>query len=184
MPDSATSKLGSAASRRVEASRTPQTPLWRLAVDNCPDGWRSTRSLVPSPYIALAARADLVMMRDDIADGGRYYHHDRAIVLQQGMLLEDERWHLWHELVHSDAGDEAWHTDAARERLVDREAGRRAMPMRTLQWAFKLAENWHAAAALLKLPEVRVRWYVEEVLGAQGRAYVMRAAGSQGRASA
>ncbi len=95
--------------------------------------------------------------------------------MRAGQLLEDERWHLWHELAHSDAGDERWHTDDRREQAVDREAARRAMPLTTLEWAFGLADDWHTAAALLKLPEERVRWYVDDVLHPAARELVRRA---------
>lgn len=104
------------------------------------------------------------MAHDQISEPGRYYHGRRAIVLRSGMLLEEERWELWHELVHSDDGDEDEVTDPARERAVEREAGARAMPLRTLAWAFRLAENWYAVSALVRLPEDKVRWYVGEVL--------------------
>lgn len=114
-------------------------------------------------------------MRDRISEPARYYHHDRAIVTRIGLSIDEERWHLWHELVHCDHGDQAGHTDARRERWVDREAGRRAMPLSSLEWAFGIAENWHTAAALLKLPEQRVRWYVSEVLHPAGRAIVRKA---------
>lgn len=125
--------------------------------------------------MALAHRADLILLRDRIPEPARYYHYDRAIVTRTGLNIDDERWHLWHELVHADDGDEAGHTDARRERWVDREAARRAMPITSLEWAFGLAENWHTAAALLKLPERRVRWYVCEALHPAGRELVRQA---------
>lgn len=158
---------------------SPGSQLWNLATSNCPHGWRSPRSLVPSPWVALASRADLMLLRERCDDPARYYHHDRAIVVDRGLLIEEERWHLWHEVVHSDAGDEAWHTDARRERAVDREAARRAMPITTLEWAFATGDSWSSAAALLKLPEERVRWYVEEVLHPAGRELVWRASVNQ-----
>ncbi len=114
-------------------------------------------------------------MRDRIAEPARYYHRDRAVVARDGLDLEEERWHLWHELVHSDDGDEDGHTDEVRERRVDRETARRAMPITTLEWAFGLADDWSTAASLLKLPERRVRWYVEEALHPAGRELVRRA---------
>ncbi|MCR1785366.1 hypothetical protein KVF89_22690 [Nocardioides carbamazepini] len=159
----------------MQLAATPGSQLWRLASENCPSGWSSSRSLVPSPWIALAARADLILVRDRIAEAARYYHHDRAVVVRTGLDLDEERWHLWHELVHADDGDEAGHTDIRRERWVDREAARRAMPITTLIWAFGLAENWHTAAALLKLPEARVRWYVGSALEPDARDLVRRA---------
>lgn len=147
--------------------------------ETCPAGWRSSRSLVPSPWIALTHRADLLLVRDRVREPGRYYHHERAIVMRDGMLIEEERWHLWHELAHSDAGDELWHCDEQRERAVDREAARRAMPLSTLEWAFGLADDWHTAASLLKLPEERVRWYVGTVLHPAARELVRRASVGQ-----
>ncbi|WP_224279061.1 hypothetical protein [Nocardioides lacusdianchii] len=98
------------------------------------------------------------MIRLPIAEPGRYYHGRRAIVLRSGMLLEDERRYLWHELVHADRNDRACHGSIAAEVSVEREAARRAMPMSSLLWAFQLEWQRHLVASLLKLPEEWVQF--------------------------
>lgn len=98
------------------------------------------------------------MIRLPIAEPGRYYNGRRAIVLRSGMLLEDERRYLWHELVHADRRDQACHGSIAAEVSVEREAARRAMPMSSLLWALQLEWQRHLVAGLLKLPEEWVQF--------------------------
>lgn len=98
------------------------------------------------------------MIRAAIDGPGRYYDEARTIVLRSGLLLADERRHLWHEVVHSDRRDRAGHTDARVERLVEREASERAMPWSALAWAWDRATDLTEVADLLKLPEQWV-WF-------------------------
>jgi hypothetical protein len=93
------------------------------------------------------------MTRLPIREPGRYYDSRRAIVLRTGLLLEEERRYLWHELVHADRRDRACHGSIAAEVSVEREAARRAMPMSSLLWALGLEWQRHLVAGLLKLPE-------------------------------
>lgn len=69
------------------------------------------------------------------------------------MLIEEERRHLWHELVHADRGDEACHTDSKVERVVDRHAAESAMPWSSIEWAWGQAVDLTEMAGMLKLPE-------------------------------
>lgn len=93
------------------------------------------------------------MVRAPIAEPGRYYAEHHTIVLRSGLLLEQERRYLWHEVIHSDRGDRVGHTDAAVERLVEREAAERAMPWSSLWWAWEQSTDLTDVAGLLKLPE-------------------------------
>lgn len=86
-------------------------------------------------------------------DFGRYYDTERTIVIRKGLLIEEERRHLWHELVHADRRDCAFHTDASVERLVERHAAENAMPWESVQWAWAEATDLTEMAGLLKLPE-------------------------------
>jgi hypothetical protein len=81
-------------------------------------------------------------------------------VLRAGLTLIEERRYLWHELVHADRGDELRHASEVNERRVDREAARRAMPLRSLMWAAPQAQTWAELADVLKAPEdfLRLRW--------------------------
>lgn len=110
--------------------------------------------------MALAARPDLNLVRAAIAEPARYYDAERAIVVRKGLLLCEERRHLWHELVHSDRRDCSGHASPAVERLVEREAVRLAIPTRSLQWATYRTETIADLADLLKLPQdwVEFRW--------------------------
>lgn len=110
---------------------------------------------MPSPWVALAARPDLILARLPIAEPGRYYHAERTIVVRKGMLLEEERRYLWHELVHADRQDQACHGSEQVERSVERAAARWAMPITALEWAWPRAESWAEFAGLLKIP---VEW--------------------------
>lgn len=127
---------------------------------NCLSGWRASNSKVPSPWVALAARADLTLVRASISEPGRYYDGERAIVIRKGLLLCEERRHLWHELVHADRRDQAGHGCREMERAVERAAVRIAIPTRSLQWAAYQTDTMTDLADLLKLPEdwVRFRW--------------------------
>jgi hypothetical protein len=108
---------------------------------------------VPSPWIALAARTDLNLVRAPISSQGRYYDGHRTIVMRDDLLIEEERRHLWHELVHADRRDRAGHMDAKVERLVDRHAAENAMPWESISWAWERATDLTEMAGLLKLPE-------------------------------
>jgi hypothetical protein len=108
---------------------------------------------VPSPWVALEARGDINMMRLPIPTQGRYYDEQRTIVMRTGLTIEEERRHLWHELVHADRRDRAGHTDAKAERLVDRHAAENAMPWCSIEWAWGQATDLTEMAGLLKLPE-------------------------------
>lgn len=110
--------------------------------------------------MALAARADLNLVRASIAESGRYYDSERAIVIRKGLLICEERRHLWHEIVHADRHDTAGHSSAAVEAHVERVAVRTAIPTQTLQWAAYQTDTMCDLADLLKLPEdwVRFRW--------------------------
>lgn len=118
----------------------------------CLNGWRDS-SKVPSPWAALAARDDISLIRAKIAEPGRYYDDERTIVMRSGLLLEQERRYLWHELAHADRRDQAGHTDAGVERLVERHAAENAMPWVSLEWAWNEATDLTEMADLLKLPE-------------------------------
>lgn len=91
-------------------------------------------------------------MRAAISEPARYYHGLRTIVMRNGLLITEERRHLWHELEHADRGDEACHVSNKMERSVDRAAAHRAMPLRSLEWAFGQESSVDEAAELLKLP--------------------------------
>lgn len=110
--------------------------------------------------MALAARPDVKLLRAAIAEPARYYDGERAIVIRKGLLICEERRHLWHEIFHSDRRDTAGHSSPAIERLVERKAVRLAIPTRSLQWAAYRTDTMCDLADLLKLPEdwVRFRW--------------------------
>lgn len=73
--------------------------------------------------------------------------------MRKGLLVEEERRYLWHELVHADRRDRDWHTDAEVERVVDRHAAENAMPWVSIEWAWHEATDLPEMAGLLKLPE-------------------------------
>jgi hypothetical protein len=98
-------------------------------------------------------RTDLVLLRRPIDKPGRYYDEARAIVMRRGLLLEEERRYLWHELEHADRRDTSGHNDAAVERLVERRAAETAMPWGSILWAWAQAQDLTEMAGLLKLPE-------------------------------
>lgn len=93
------------------------------------------------------------MLRQPIEGPGRYYDDAETIVLRSGLLLEQERRYLWHELAHAERRDRVGHTDAKVERLVERHAAENAMPWQSIQWAWNEATDLTEMASLLKLPE-------------------------------
>lgn len=100
------------------------------------------------------------MMRQPIADPGRYYDGSETIVLRTGMLIEQERRYLWHEIVHAERRDRSGHTDAQVERLVERQAAERAMPWLSIERAWRLSQDMSEMAGLLKLPEEWVHFRI------------------------
>lgn len=118
------------------------------------------------------------MVRAAIAEPGRYYHDDHTIVLRKGLLLEQERHVLWHELVHADREDEYCNTDWRVEASVEREAAHRAMPLLALEWAAGAAQDWFEFVDLLKLPDEWVRFRMDIAHPAETRLVHDAAAGS------
>jgi len=119
---------------------------------------------------------DVVMVRQPIAEPGRYYHERRAIVLRSGRTLEEERRSLWHELVHAERGDtqcSGWAASAI-ERRVEREAARRAMPLAVMERRLALAGDWDEFVWHMKVPEPWVRFRLAGALPAE-RARLERA---------
>lgn len=110
-----------------------------------------------------------MLVRHQVAEPGRYYDSARTIVIRSGLLLEQERRYLWHEIVHADRRDRAGHTDAKVERLVDREASLLAMPWSSLLWSWEQATDLTEMAGLLKLPEDWV-WFRLKNLPAHDKA--------------
>lgn len=100
------------------------------------------------------------MMRQPIDVPGRYYDEAETIVLRSGLLIEQERRYLWHELVHAERRDRVGHTDAGVERLVERQAAERAMPWVSIEWAWREASDMSEMAELLKLPEEWVHFRI------------------------
>ena len=102
------------------------------------------------------------LIRAGIPEPGRYYDDERVIVLRQGLLLEEERRYLWHEIVHATRRDQTCHgwPRASMERSVEREAARRAMPHDVLAEALAESADWWDFASRLKVPEEWVRYRV------------------------
>ncbi|MBD3783474.1 MAG: hypothetical protein IE926_11055 [Micrococcales bacterium] len=119
---------------------------------------------MPDPWqFMMRELPDVVLVRARIAEPGRYYHRQRAIVLRRGLLLEEERRYLWHELVHALRGDEqcdAW-ANWKMELSVEREAARRAMPVEVLEDAIAASVNWYDFVGRTKVPEEWVRFRIE-----------------------
>lgn len=113
---------------------------------------------MPNPWTALAARPYLQLVRHQIAEAGRYYDDLRTIVIRKGVLLEEERRFLWHELAHADRRDTLGHNSPAVERIVERHAAENAMPWVSIEWAWSRATDLAELADLLKLPEEWV-WF-------------------------
>lgn len=113
---------------------------------------------VPDPWAFLLRElGDVNLIRARIAEPGRYYNAERVIVLRRGLLLEEERRYLWHEIVHALRRDErctGWLKDKM-ERSVEREAARRAMPRDALVAAMEASVSWHDFAGRMKVP---VEW--------------------------
>lgn len=101
-------------------------------------------------------------MREAISEPGRYYHAHRTIVARKGLLITHERRVIWHELRHFDRGDVACHTDAAVERLVDRQAAENAMPWVSIKDAWEIATDLDEMADLMMLP---TDWVHARLLG-------------------
>lgn len=116
--------------------------------------------MVPDPW-AILARTDLTLVRAAIADDGRYYHAERAIVLRDDLLVVEERAVLFHELAHARRGDMTcgWPLDARMEASVDREAARWAIPLDALLDAVRGEPPLSDVADALKTTEhlLRVR---------------------------
>lgn len=119
---------------------------------------------MPDPWeFLLRELPDVNLIRARIPEPGRYYHRERTIVLRRGLLLEEERRYLWHEVVHAIRGDEecsGW-LRGKMERSVEREAARRAMPGRVLETAMGASVSWHDFAGRMKVPEEWVRFRLE-----------------------
>lgn len=123
---------------------------------------------------AAALGEELQLVRIALDDTGRYYDESRTIVLRKGMLLEQERQILWHELVHAARRDTAGHTDAQVERLVERHAAENAMPWVSIQAAWDRATDLTDLAGLLKLPEDWVYFRIKNLHPAQKAALRVR----------
>jgi hypothetical protein len=119
---------------------------------------------VPDPWeFLLRELPDVVLLRLAIDEPGRYYDRERAIVLRRGLMLEEERRFLWHEVVHAlrQDGDCGLWLSARMERSVEREAARRAMPAKLLEAAMAVSFDWHDFASRMKVPEPWVRFRLE-----------------------
>jgi hypothetical protein len=112
---------------------------------------------VPDPWKVLHERHPRVgLVRWDIPEMGRFYADEGIIVVQQGLLIVQERAVLWHELVHCDRGDRRCddpYFDSDQERSVEREAARRAMPFSDLLGAARAATSYAEVADTLKTTE-------------------------------
>lgn len=106
-------------------------------------------------------------MRHHIAETGRYYHGLRTIVIRAGLLIEQERRVLWHELAHAERCDTADDCTLADERIVDHHAAQDAMPWESVRWAWHEATDLEEMAGLLKLPQEFVRLRLERLHPAQ-----------------
>lgn len=103
------------------------------------------------PWEALADQPDLLLVRAPIAERGRYYHHLRAIVVRDDLLVVEERATLWHELVHADRGDEPCGIyDDRQDASCTKEAARRAIPLRALADALIWSDCAYEVADELK----------------------------------
>ena len=120
-------------------------------------------STVPDPWEHLGEYLpDVVLVRERIAEPGRYYDEHRAIVLRRGLRIEQERRYLWHEIVHAVRRDrrcEGW-LRAKVERSVEREAMQRAMPFVAVEAQLAQAATWQDFVWQMKVPEP---WVVERL---------------------
>lgn len=116
---------------------------------------------VPDPWALLHDEMpDVVLLREPIAEPGRYYDQERAIVLRSGLSIEAERRYLWHELVHArrrDAACTGWVRERM-ERSVEREAARLAMPVQVMAEQASRCSSWHDFVWHMKVPESWVRF--------------------------
>lgn len=124
----------------------------------------SNEPRVPDPWAFLARELpDVRLLREPIAEPGRYYDTHRVIVLRKGMKLEAERRYLWHELVHATRRDErcgGWLKTKV-EASVEREAAQRAMPFAALEHHLERASSWHDFVWHMKVPEEWVRFRLD-----------------------
>jgi hypothetical protein len=118
-----------------------------------PDPWRFLHEHLP----------DVQLLRVRIPEPGRYYDDARIVVLRRGLLLEEERRYLWHEIVHARRRDQScqgW-ASASMERSVEREAAHRAMPLELLEHAIGVSVDWHDFSSRMKVPEAWVRFRLQ-----------------------
>ena len=103
------------------------------------------------------------LLREGIPEPGRYYNRQRAIVLRKGLLLEQERRYLWHEIVHALRRDAscAGFMLGKMERAVEKEAARRAMPPATLLAGARASIDLHDLVWRMKVPEPWVRFRID-----------------------
>lgn len=119
---------------------------------------------VPDPWAFLARELpDVHLIRKPIAEPGRYYDGERAIVLRRGLLLEQERRYLWHEIVHALRRDSSCTGFMAgkMERAVEKEAARRAMPPSVLLAGARASIDFHDLVWRMKVPENWVRFRID-----------------------
>lgn len=160
-----------------------RSELCEQSSNGCLSGWRDSKSNVPNPWVALGARPHLNLVRSAISEPSRYYDDEQAIVVRKGLLLCEERRHLWHEIVHADRRDRFGHSSQPLEDAVERAAVRLAIPFRSLQWGLYQTETIFDLSELLKLPEewVAFRWKIatsweKRTLRSQDPVYGIRSA--------
>jgi hypothetical protein len=115
----------------------------------------SSGASVPNPWKALD-RLGLVLERAPIPERGRYYHHERVIVVRRGLRIVEERAILWHEIAHAVRGDVQClqgPLDRRQEVACWRYAARRAIPLRALLEALRWSDQTHEVADQLKTTE-------------------------------
>lgn len=103
---------------------------------------------------------DLTLVRAPMPDSGRYYHSQRAIILDARLSAAEARSTLMHELVHAERGDRPCATDildARQERTVEREAARRLISLEALADALLWAYDDHDLADQLWVDVATVR---------------------------
>ncbi|MCU1677671.1 MAG: hypothetical protein JWM93_2429 [Frankiales bacterium] len=105
---------------------------------------------MPNPW-AVLADTDLVLDRQHIEELGRYYAAERAIVVRRGLLLVEERSVLWHELAHWIRGDRRCDSGTRDEVACDRLAARLAVPVEALIAAWRVSQDVHEVADMLKV---------------------------------
>lgn len=122
--------------------------------------------VVPDPWALLGRELpDIELVRiPRLPEPARYYHAERVIAVRKGLLLEEERRYLWHEIVHAQRGDTACHMEWLRgknERSVEREAAQRAMPFSAVEAQLQAAVTWHDFVDQMKVPEPWVRFRLD-----------------------